>query len=319
MIQLDRRHLLTGLGAMSVAACSDPFEIGTGKKPPKGGIGGTGIVGTLTDFGSLLVNGLRIETDGSAEITDAFGTMAGDAMSVGHHLTIEAATVDGVLVARRVRIVHPVIGRVDRADPSGMRGVVAGVPIQLEPGAEGVLTPGARVAVSGAWRDTTVIASRIDERPGDGPVVISGVIRRAGTSAPPTLAGVRIRTSVALPESGTFVTAIGRHAATGFVAEQIIPGRFTGAAGPLTALSIDGYLEVAATAPFFAVSGLGHSFDEDAKLAAFRDQRSIFSGTYDGKFVVRDTLRLPEALPERRRLLAGIVDGTVTPEAIPAR
>lgn len=319
MTQLDRRHLLAGLGVLGLSACSDPFEIGTGKKTPKGGIGGTGIVGTLTDFGSLLVNGLRVETDAATDVTDAFGTAKPEALAVGQNLTIEAATVDGVLIARRVRIVHPVIGTVERVDPSGLGGVVAGATVILEEGAIGELSPGARVAVSGAWRDTTVIASRIDARSDNGPSVISGAIRQAAPGAPLTLAGVPIATGSKIPDPGTFVTATGLASSSGLLSAEIIPGRFTGAAGPLVDLSVEGYLEPAPTAPFYTVSGLGHSFDAAAKLAGFRDQRSVFSGSYEGTFVVQDALKLPETLPGRRQLLGQIANDLIVPETVSAR
>ncbi|MEM8752997.1 MAG: hypothetical protein AAGF90_08480, partial [Pseudomonadota bacterium] len=62
MTALDRRAALAGIGAALLGACAPGSREGAGvadarKDPAEGGIGGTGIVGVLTDFGSLVVNG----------------------------------------------------------------------------------------------------------------------------------------------------------------------------------------------------------------------------------------------------------------------
>ena len=68
-----RRQVLKGMGlsafAIGVApGCAQQFtetaalEGGSSDRPSEGGVGGTGIVGVVHDVGSLLVNGLRVET-----------------------------------------------------------------------------------------------------------------------------------------------------------------------------------------------------------------------------------------------------------------
>ncbi|MEO1512732.1 MAG: hypothetical protein AAFU70_11715, partial [Planctomycetota bacterium] len=88
-------------------------------------------------------------------------------------------------------------------------------------------------------------------------------------------------------------------------------GRFTGAAGPLEQLSVEGYLEPSSKAPGFALSGLGHSFDPDARLEPFAEGRALFEGPYTGDFAVDLALALPEGVAARRAALpAGLDLGT---------
>ena len=316
----DRRFLLAALGATGLSACAGPFKVGDGKKPPKGGIGGTGIVGTLTDFGSLIVNGLKIELDQTTKVLDIFGSTSQDRLFLGQNLTIEAATEGDNLVGKRVLINHPVIGTIEKVDASGTRAIVADVQVQLEPSAIGALIEGQRVAVSGAWRGTTVVASRIDPIDGRGPSAIAGVVEQQDGRSAASIAAVPILTDAGrLPDPGSFVSVIGSSTARGFVPQEVTAGRFVGAAGSLTNLSIEWDLEPSSSAPFHAVSGLGHSFDRAAKLSPFQRRRTIFTGPYEGSFVVSQGLFVPEDFAERRDLIARIVRGEASPDVLSAR
>ncbi|MEO0363151.1 MAG: DUF5666 domain-containing protein [Pseudomonadota bacterium] len=307
MTALDRRAALAGIGAALLGACAPGSREGAGvadarKDPAEGGIGGTGIVGVLTDFGSLVINGLRIETDGATEVTTALGPADLDALAVGKSLTVEAATIAGRLVARRVLVDHPVIGRPIAISPDGRSAVVAGVNVVLEEGALGAFAPDRPVAVSGVWRGDLVIASRIDRARDDAPDLIAGETRLlngalAVGGRPVSLSGgERI-------EPGGYVTFTGRAVAKRFVASTLTPGRFTGAGGPLERLSVEGYLDPVEAPPFYAVSGLGHSFSADARLGAFAAGRTLFEGRYVGTFAVDTGLDLPQSFEERRALL----------------
>lgn len=315
----DRRTVLAFLGATGLTACAQQIDIADSKKTPKGGIGGTGIVGTLTDFGSLIVNGSRIVLDGKTQVLDAFGQVDRSTLAIGQALTIEAAGAPDRLLARTVRITHPVIGTVSRADADGRNGVVAGVSVASESGAIGQMKTGTRVAVSGIWRGGAVVASRIDPLSKAGPSVIAGVLESLEAEGG-RIAGVKIKAPLPrLPGPGSFMTVAGRFSGNTLVTDQIAPGRFFNAAGPLRQLSIEGFLESDAKAPFYAVSGLGHSFDAAARLNEVAGKRAVFGGEYSGAFVVRQALILPQDLRSRRELSAGIASGALTPETVPTR
>ncbi|MEM9049018.1 MAG: DUF5666 domain-containing protein [Pseudomonadota bacterium] len=307
---IDRRRLILGVGATALAGCSQPLGPVTeaDKRPPEGGIGGTGIVGTLTGFGSLLINGLRVETRG-ATVTDAYGATALDALEAGQALTVEAATVDGALRAARIHVADPLIGAVDAVSSDRRRIRVNGVIVTLLPGLSAALLPGDRVAVSGLWRAGGIVASRIapvDMHNVVGQDVLAGAFRR-GSEGHHSIEGaaLRLQVGIAVPEDGSFVTARGRHLAEAglFLVERLVPGRFLGAAGPLQRLSVEGYLDPVETAPGYTLAGLGHSFDAAARLSALATRRALYTGPYSGLFDVAEAVPLPEAVTARRALL----------------
>ncbi|MEM6946348.1 MAG: DUF5666 domain-containing protein [Pseudomonadota bacterium] len=305
MADLDRRGFLAAGAALALSGCVSGTEFAGGGRRPRpprtGGIGGTGIVGTLTELGSIVVNGLRIELDDRTAISDAFGPLAADSLTPGLSLTVEAEreVEDGPLIARRVQVTRPVIGTVTG---SGNDLRVAGVPVRLLPGVAQP-APGSRVAVSGLWNGTTVVASRLDPA-GSGPDILAGDVGLASGGIP--LVGGRPILGPAarfVPMPVAFATLIGRATPEGFAADQISLGRFAGSITALEALSVEGYLEPAPTAPGFAISGLGHSFDPAARLSGF-EGRSLFVGPYTGTFDVALGLPLPEEARARRALLS---------------
>ncbi|MEO1249809.1 MAG: DUF5666 domain-containing protein, partial [Pseudomonadota bacterium] len=286
---------------------------------PIGGIGGTGIVGTLADFGSLIVNGIRIETDAQTLITDAFGTIGESDLAVGDSLTMEASPGANGLVARRVHVTHPIIGPVEQIGSGRVR--IAGVEVEVEPGAEVSVTVGRRVAVSGIWAGDRVIASRIAERPEPAVSVLAGAVKSLPAGGDLAIGGVplRFKPGVELPAVDGFVTVRGFVGPGGFEVVSFEEGRFTGAAGPIVRLSVDGYLDPTDQAPFHEISGLGHSFDSDAKLDPFAQSRWLFDGPYEETFRVATGTALPENLTERRRLLKDLLEGRSDADPIPAR
>ena len=338
-----RREVLIGIGLTALTACAPAYpprgrSVADGdrtplERPAEGGvggtgIGGTGIVGILNGAGSLLINGLRVLTPRGVPLRDAYGPLGLDRLAVGHALTVEAIDDGGdALVARSISVVHPLIGPIEAVTENGIR--CLGVAVTLEPGiplagpAGTAFAPavGQRVAVSGLWRGDGVVASRVD--------AIEATETRdviAGEVKPGADGSIRLGTlelalpaGAAVPPVGSFATAVGRREGTGFAAARLGEGRFQGLAGPLQRLSVEGYLESTAAAPGYAVSGLGHSFDSAARLAALTDRRVLFVGAYDGTFRVDHGLPLPDAIADRRALLIGIEDGFAPDSALPTR
>ncbi len=327
MRHAKRRTILAGFGAGLLGGCSyNPLLIAFGgeEDQPIGGIGGTGIggtgiVGTLADFGSLIVNGLSIETDAETLVIDAFGAIGESDLAVGDSLTMEASPGPGGLVARRVHVTHPIIGPVERIGSDQLQ--IAGVAVKVEPGAEVAVTLGRRVAVSGIWAGDRVIASRIAERPDPEVSVLAGAVKALPAGGDLAIGGVplRFKPGVERPVVGGFVTVRGFVGPDGFEVVSFGEGRFTGAAGPIVRLSVDGYLDPTDQAPFHEISGLGHSFDSEAKLDRFAQSRWLFDGPYEETFKVATGTALPEDLTERRRLLSDILDGRSDASPVPAR
>ncbi|MEM7524170.1 MAG: DUF5666 domain-containing protein [Pseudomonadota bacterium] len=312
-VAVDRRRVVLGLGAGALSACAGPASqvADVQKEDPRGGIGGTGIVGVLTEFGSLIVNGLKIEIDDRTRVDTVLGRGDLDDLALGQALTVEADTEAGGLFARRVLIADPLVGRLEAVSGDGRRLRVNGVEARLDPGVASAAKPGDRVAVSGLWRGAAVAASRV-ALAATGPDAISGAVTRRGDAV---LVGGRALTlaeEIAPPPIGSFAVVRGTAESEGIAVETLSVGRFVGATAPLARLSVEGYLDRIPTAPFYAVSGLGHSFDTAARLASFAGARTIFSGAYTGAFAVETGLILPEGAGARRRLLTAGVPAAQT-------
>lgn len=297
--KLSRRSFIAATSSAALLAPTRPLYAAE-QEEPKGGIGGTGIVGTLTDFGSLMVNGLRVTLNADTAISGPLGPMAEADLAVGQALTIEAGA---DLVAARVFVADPVIGRVKSVDANTRRFWVDGIQAQLDLSAGALPQSGDHVAVSGLWRGSEVIATRLT-RAAPGKSALAGVFVKEAAKLPRIgTERILLPDGMAEPASGTFVVVTGRHQAGAFFAETLTPGRFFGAAGPLQSLSVEGYLDPQPEAPFFEVSGLGHSFDPDAQLSTFSEDRAIFEGQYTGLFEVATAKVLPDTLNARRQAL----------------
>ncbi|MEO0831643.1 MAG: hypothetical protein AAFY03_14440, partial [Pseudomonadota bacterium] len=194
------------------------------------------------------------------------------------------------------------IGQISAVSDDRRGIVVNGVRVRLEQAPSGFQI-GSRVRVSGLWRGRDVVASSVT--PADTTVdVVSGDVSRQGTVT--RIGGVAVRGGGA---SGlarrSFATAIGRFDLQRgrFIARSIERGRFTGAAGPLEQLAVEGYLEPDSRAPGFRVSGLGHSFARNIDLSRFEGRRVLFQGPYTGLFEARSGTVLPDNPMQRRRIL----------------
>jgi Domain of unknown function (DUF5666) len=140
--------------------------------PPNGpaiadrGIGGTGIVGVITGFGSVFVNGLEVAYTPSTPLTVDGVAETDAAPRVGQVATI-VANDDHGLHAVSIDLRHEVSGPVTSVSTDGGTFVVAGQRVAIDSGTDGLQTvhPGDWVAVSGLREpDGVIAASRIDQR-----------------------------------------------------------------------------------------------------------------------------------------------------------
>jgi len=313
-----RRRLIGLASTTLLAGCAAPGLVtrDTKRDPFEGGIGGTGIVGVLTEFGSLRVNGLRVEMTGRTRIATALGPATEAALAPGMALTIMADRTRTATMARHVRIDFPLVGRLERRG-AGLS--VNGVALRVEPGAARGAGPGARVAVSGLWETGAVVASRIDPAPFDEDVIAGPVERDGAAGLAIGGAPVRLAAGAAFPPSGAYATAIGRHGAAGFVADRLALGRFVSGAGGLRQLAVEGYLRPVRADPGFRIAGLGHSFAEGLALSALSGRRAVYVGPYDGRFAARAGYVLPEGVAARRRLLGDGYGERLAARAVPTR
>lgn len=274
-------------------------------RPSEGGIGGTGIVGILTEASGLVVAGRALSVDALTRYTDGFGEITAADLRRGDSLTVEASGPEGRLTARRIHVTHPLVGEVTDVDAMAGRLTVNGTPVLLAR-PDPLARVGTRVAVSGLWRGATVEASALAPAR-DGRDLVAGAVDRTGLQV--RVSGVRVRgTGVQQLADEGFGSVVGRYdPARGLLRATGADGaRFTGAAGPLVRLAIEGYLEPTAAAPGYRVAGLGHSFERDLDLSPYAEGRTLFLGDYTGLFAARAALALPEDPSARARVLGAL-------------
>ena len=167
------------------------------------GIGGTGIVGVITGFGSVFVDGLEIAYAPTTPLTVDGEPGTPEALQVGQVAAVVASDDQGlhaVSIAVRHEVSGPVTSVSAGAGPGDQTLIVAGqrVAIGSDTGGLQTVRPGDWIAVSGLRQpDGVIAASRIDQRV-PGTVLVRGpAIASAG--------GWRIGDLLVQPPNGTSV------------------------------------------------------------------------------------------------------------------
>ncbi|CAO3402954.1 DUF5666 domain-containing protein [Azospirillum palustre] len=226
---------------------------GTGVSVADRGIGGTGItstgiVGTVTAFGSVWVNGLRVDLPTTTQVRiEGRPAQPGD-VRIGQTVAMTAAPGGPTgLTAQTLEVRFAVAGPVERATAGGApSALVLGQRIDLAD-AEGTtaLTPGRWVAISGLRRPDGVIdASRVDPwEPARGWVLrgrLDSVTPKTLTVAGLTLARGRSLTGT-LPAVGSIVRVAGKPDPAAALAVEADP--FNPFGSTVSALSIETYVD----------------------------------------------------------------------------
>lgn len=187
---LSRRHFLlagavalqTVLASKALAGGSDAEDRGiggtgasiSGDQTTDHGIGGTGIVGTIQGFGSIIVNDVRIPYETSTPIFIDGRRVSANAMRVGHLVRVLVSKGN----AKSIYVTSEVIGPIERLDNSSM--TVLSQRVELGDLGNSGLRKGLVVAVFGIRKpDGTIVARRVERRPGSTPLLLRGTPLRA--------------------------------------------------------------------------------------------------------------------------------------------
>jgi len=283
----------------------------------EGGMGGTGApklaaaVGTVHDFGSIFVNGVRVVFPPSGSVRSPSGFVSESDIDLGETLEILGVRQpDGTVLPTEAMFRFPLTGRVDHVDPSGHSFTIMGARVVPERGAlivdgNGQPVPikaGDFVQVSGLLRSGLVVASRSVL----GVVRINGVTVDYGGSQP--------------PQVGWTVRVTGAYETGRLVPYETVRSLTETVSTPIADVTVEGYLEPRASAAGVGISGFGREFDAGSKVAALSGERALFIGALEnGTFKARHGLRLPNDLSERRARLRRVEDGYAPAGAIETR
>jgi hypothetical protein len=191
----------SGIGGTGRAAPADSGIGGTGHLPTAedlGGIGGTGIVGTITGFASICVNGLEVHYDEAVPVSDNGQPSTARGLAIGQVVAVEAGSSPRGLEARRIAVLHALVGPVTRSLDQHGQLEVMGAKVAIE---QPQLQDLARALKAGDWvkvsghpgADDGVVASRVTRIDAAGEASASGRAdpesRRVGAVAVDRAAG----------------------------------------------------------------------------------------------------------------------------------
>lgn len=296
--------------------------------------GDAGIFGTVTGFGSIYVNGIRIETEAGAT----------RGLEIGDVVAVHATERNGALRAASIEEVHALIGPLTSEIKIGAAHQleIMGVSVTLAPEAsiidEGTrqaidpyaLVPGDRLAVSGLWQGEAVIANRVELLKDSGRDHVAGVLRRddegVARIGPIEVTGEVLADELGDQKGRVFARVYGRFFDARFESESLKVGIPQALAQPGVRLSIEGFLLAGSAngAPSYLIDGLGLTLDPGANPSTqVAGGRAILIGESDvdapGVFRPRQGVPLPNAFDRRLKILDEIGDGFEPSNGAPLR
>ena len=178
------------------------------------GIGGTGIIGVVTGFASMCLDGREVALGDAVPVLVDGEPAPAAALRAGQLAAIEATGPAAALQARSVAVRHEVSGPVEAVEASGtLRVAGQRVTVSGETWGERAPRPGEWVAVSGLCRpDGVIAATRIDPRPPGGLVTAHGLLL-AGPDGVLRIDALEVRPApgIPVPAPGQYVTAFGHY------------------------------------------------------------------------------------------------------------
>jgi hypothetical protein len=137
------------------------------------GIGGTGIVGSVTGFGSIFVNGIEIEIDERTPITVNGRQVTQHDIAIGETVEVLATDSQAYTHAARLNIRHEIIGPVSSWDATSGSMSILGQLIRIENSSDD-WQRGQYLAVSGYVDAEGVVQARRIDPAGDSSILLRG-------------------------------------------------------------------------------------------------------------------------------------------------
>lgn len=311
--------LLGGLLPAKSQTLTPPVRLAeAGQHSRDGGIGGTGMVfGTIDSLGSIIVNGLAIQTPGARLGTypEGLGELGSHAARLvpGETVFVRFERQANGLQARQIIRFFPLSGPITSVRPGeitvmGTRVMVpAGTAIVTEAGQAAAARPGVTVRISGLWQDGGVVASRIVLAP-RAPASLTGQVRP--TPRGPGIGATPIAFQ-ARPAIGRFASLVGTYRHGRLVPRTIRHDLPLGLARARTPLAVQGYLARDFSGPGFHLSGFGLPMNPASPVARTTGQRALFIGTASGSFLMLNRVAISPEQDQRLTALQALPADTL--------
>lgn len=290
-----------GIGAANGAVAQADTPTAPPGPDPVGGMGGTGltaalapgqeaaVVGTITRFGSVCVNGehVRYQSNTPTELDGVADTPR--SLQLGQVVRLHVRRDDeGELTARRIVVVDAVVGTVTERDEAGRWFAVMGRRVFLGPhtmfGNAGPAVPeiGAQISASGIPRaDGRLLTTRVEAAAPASPAFVSGMLTELDGRLL-EVEGVAVRLVAGdLPpdlEVGAEVSVRGTWSGEILNADEIIAAPlFTADVAPAL-VSVEGYLDRCVGPGGHAIGALAVRLPADVTPADWMGRRVIGTG-----------------------------------------
>lgn len=293
----------TFLIAMLLAGLSPGIVSAEEREETEGGIVGTGIVGTITELGSIYVNGQHILFDPDQTVASPLGDRPAASLVPGETVAVEAVRAADAWQALALRAYLPIVGPV--ASVEGRRLAALGAAIEIPAGVASVeqfvgepVAAGDWIAVSGFWRGDTVVASRIEKIPAQPLASAVGTYRPSDefdSVGAVRLIGVRLEHARPMD----LLTVQGAPSTGGIAVEAVAIGLFT---GPVGEVLFEGYLSQPNLQGAYTVQGSGFLAYADQPMTV-DGSRALFCGVTGGVGRIERILDLPESTARRDDVL----------------
>lgn len=274
---------------------------GTGERARDSGVGGTGIVGIITGFASICVNGIEVHYDPNTPLEINGRPATAKDLAVGQLVQAEASGTGDEVIARNISVQYAVSGPIAQVSTASGQIQVMGQAVQIT---ERTITPavsnmpglraGDFVRVSGMRKqDGVIMAARIERVATQGEVSVSGPVSRVGTHDF-SVSGLRIAP------------------APGKTPEGLAAGREVQVYGQLqNGLLKAERIEIAPALPFggreqrLELQGYLHAADAPGKLSVGQTQMEIAPRALaEGKLAPDQLVHVSARLTPDRRLVA---------------
>ncbi len=278
----------------------------------EGGIVGTGIVGAITDLGSIFVNGQRIHFAENKPVHSSFGMRTARSLVPGETVVIEASRKDGEWQADRITHYMPAIGPVSQSASADI--AVLGSDIIILPdttlvgfGDNGRPRPGDWIAVNGLWRDKTVIATRIIRIDPLPEAVLMGTYEKGERDNTFLIGGTLVDgLNIRHAAVGDALTVTGVPAGNGLDVRTVAVGLFSRS---MNRVLMEGYLSEPDGTGRYTIHGSGitsYREDEDATMSF---DRGLYCASGSKEATIQPVIEtLPEDKSGRQKMLQRLAD-----------
>jgi hypothetical protein len=301
----------TGRGGIGGTGAPGSGIGGTGRES---GIGGTGIIGVVTGFGSICVNGIEVHYSAATPVSNNGQAASAGDLRVGHVVEVTATGRGDEVQARDVNIRQAARGPVTWAGASGKQFDLMGQPVSitrhtvvdLPPQASNIarLATGAALSVSGFYRgDGTLVATRVEPAASSRGASAAGRVTEVNRGGFTLSSGLRVEGSAAGVQRGREVRVSGEWSGGRLRASRVEPQPATPFRGQTERVVVQGFADPSSGPGRIRIHGINVEIAPGSRVlggdaASVSDRFIQVSGSSDrGGRVRADEVRIEDAVP----------------------